>query len=89
MATALPRTILTGIKRWGTWLKTMCLVGLLAAFALPAISLAADAPRRPNIVVILGDDLGFADLGAFGGEAVAQTPAGVLAAPRRIGGQRR
>jgi arylsulfatase len=25
-------------------------------------------PKRPNIVVILGDDLGFADLGAFGSE---------------------
>jgi len=24
--------------------------------------------RRPNIVIILGDDLGFSDLGAFGGE---------------------
>ena len=29
---------------------------------------AADAPRRPNIVVILADDMGFADMGSFGGE---------------------
>ena len=36
--------------------------------AAPAIASAADAPRRPNIVVILGDDLGFADMGSFGGE---------------------
>jgi arylsulfatase len=29
---------------------------------------AADASRRPNIVLIVADDLGFADLGAFGSE---------------------
>jgi len=34
----------------------------------PAITLAADAPKRPNIVVILADDMGFADMGSFGGE---------------------
>jgi arylsulfatase len=39
-----------------------------AALGGSAPALAAETPRRPNIVIILGDDLGFADMGAFGGE---------------------
>jgi arylsulfatase len=35
---------------------------------MPPIAAAADAPRRPNIVIILGDDMGFSDMGSFGGE---------------------
>lgn len=68
MATVLPRTILTGVKRKGAWLVTTCIAALMATLAFPAIALAADAPRRPNIVVILADDMGFADMGAFGSE---------------------
>jgi arylsulfatase len=44
------------------------MLGLAASLAAPAIATAADAPRRPNIVIILGDDMGFADMGSFGGE---------------------
>ena len=36
----------------------------LSALAFPAHAQA----KRPNIVVILGDDMGFADIGAFGSE---------------------
>jgi len=31
-------------------------------------TLRADEPARPNVLVILADDLGFSDLGAYGGE---------------------
>jgi arylsulfatase len=41
---------------------------MFAALAAPAVATAADAPRRPNIVLILADDMGFADLGSFGSE---------------------
>jgi arylsulfatase A-like enzyme len=48
--------------------KMLGIVIMVSAFAAPGIALSADAPRRPNIVIILGDDLGFADMGSFGSE---------------------
>src|SRR4026209_1459504 len=41
---------------------------LAAALVAPTIAFAQGEPRRPNIVIILGDDLGFADMGMFGSE---------------------
>ena len=49
-------------------LRALGIVGMVAALVAPAISSAADAPKRPNIVILLADDMGFADMGAFGGE---------------------
>lgn len=37
---------------------------LLVSVAVPA--LAADPPKKPNVVVIVGDDMGYADLGVQG-----------------------
>jgi arylsulfatase A-like enzyme len=65
------RTLLATVAAgWIAWL------GLLAgiayadgeAGAAAAGRAAADAPRKPNVLVILADDMGFSDAGCYGGE---------------------
>jgi len=48
------------------------LFGLVLGVILFAVESFAAEPSRPNVVVILADDLGFSDLGCYGGEI--QTP---------------
>jgi arylsulfatase len=49
-------------------LRTLGLIGMLASVTAPTAASAAEPDRRPNVVVILADDMGFADMGSFGSE---------------------
>lgn len=55
-------------SKWGPWL--MSVTTALGAMAALHGSAAAEA-RRPNIIVIVGDDMGYADLGVHGCRDIA------------------
>lgn len=56
------------MRQFGVWARRA-----LASFAFSAVAVAPvaaqESTQRPNIVVIVADDVGFTDLGPYGGEA--------------------
>ena len=53
------------MKRLSTFLLTLCVLGTFVV--------QGNAAKRPNILYVLCDDLGFSDLGCFGGEIKTPT----------------
>src|ERR1041384_289476 len=49
----------------------LLIAGLLAA--LPGWARGGATPRKPNVIIIYADDLGYADLGCFGAKKI-KTP---------------
>jgi len=71
MKTAVPRSAhelaRKSDNRW-PFLKKSGVIGMAAALAAPVFTSAAEPHRAPNIVIILGDDMGYADMSSFGSE---------------------
>lgn len=56
--------------RWNFRLEIWVWVALACCLAVSAEALAQDAGRKPNIIVLLADDLGYSDVGAQGGKDI-------------------
>lgn len=56
------------------------IIALMVQFCLHSAAFSADAPRRPNIVFILADDLGVFDLGCYGQQKIRTPSIDTLAA---------
>ncbi|HEY8506491.1 MAG TPA: sulfatase-like hydrolase/transferase, partial [Gemmataceae bacterium] len=48
--------------------RTAALLGALALSVVSTSQAAAAAPERPNLLIIMADDMGWSDIGCYGGE---------------------
>jgi len=68
------------------WARAIVLLLTLASAGAAAVDPAV--PRRPNVLIVVIDDLAFTDLGAYGGEARTPTIDALAARGARFGSHR-
>ena len=56
------------VRRWALGLLLGGVVVVLAGCSSSSEGLSAEDGRRPNVVVIMADDMGYSDIGAYGSE---------------------
>jgi arylsulfatase A-like enzyme len=54
--------------------RTLILVGVLVALAVPCPASAADLPAKPNFIIVLMDDMGYGDITPFNTKTKNRTP---------------
>src|SRR5262249_24114977 len=69
-----------GRFRHKTSTQAVMALGAVLSILLSGAKAYAEVPRRPNVVVLLADDLGYADIGVHGGREVATPHIDALAA---------
>ncbi|MDA9857652.1 arylsulfatase [Rubripirellula sp.] len=57
-----------GLSRACSWMRGFTIIACLAICSLVSLASEKAFAERPNIVLIMADDLGFADLGCYGSE---------------------
>jgi hypothetical protein len=63
-----PRGWCVGLLQAATASRVLALAAILAAPMAQGAARANEAERRPNVVLIVADDAGYADIGSFGSE---------------------
>jgi fermentation-respiration switch protein FrsA (DUF1100 family) len=88
-AAAIARSEVSPLQRDSWNRERMKLTRLLSAAivmgGLAIVALHGQAPRKPNIVIILADDLGYGDIGAFGAPNIRSPRLDAMAAEGRSG----
>jgi arylsulfatase A-like enzyme len=60
--------VVNGVKETSAMTKTLVSAIVLTLCVTPLVAAPGGKPARPNIILVLADDLGWSDIGCYGGE---------------------